>query len=289
MTRIMLVLLVLLAVCCSAWAGAEPTDFATLLSGSSIPLTLTLKDLDGDWRAFSASGAQETAGGVYAAMYGAPSTVYYSKGQIAAASGETYLVAYSLQAKKPNYMTLMMGRGGPVQPETITAASPVGLSLLNVRTMGNLTDIRRFDRDAEIAAYMKSYQEIAAAAAASSGEERSSAASNIKNVAIAVEMFIADYDKLPAMKTPEEFRAALQEYVQNDDVFKDPETGEYYAVNPSVSDKGVSDLKDPAKTVVAYQAAPDKDGKRWLAFADGHVQQATEDQWKGLKAGSGIP
>jgi len=289
MTRITMVFL-LLAVCSSAWAGgaAQPTDFATLLSGSSVPLTLTLKDLDGSWRAFGASGGQEPAGGVYAAMYGAPSIVCYSKGQTVTASGETYLVAYSLQAKRPSYVTMMMGRGGAVQPETLTAASPVGLSLLNVRTMGNLSDIRPFDRDAEIAAYVKSYQELAAAAA-STGEEAASSTSNLKNVAIAVQMFMADYDKLPPMKTPEDFRKALEEYVKNDEVFKDPEAGEYYAVNSSISDKSVSDIKDPAKMVVAYQATPGKDGKRWVAFADGHVQQVTEDQWKELKTGSSIP
>jgi hypothetical protein len=288
MTRITLVPLLLLVICSSAWAGAQPTDFATLLSGSSIPLTLTLKDLDNSWRVFSASGAQETAGGIYAAMYGAPGVAYYSKGQTVTVSGETYLVAYSLQAKRPGYVTMMMGRGGGVQPETLTAASPVGLSLLNVRTMGDLTDIHPFDRDAEIAAYMKSYQELAAAAAASSGEEAASSTSSIKNVAIAVEMFMADYDKLPPMKTPEDFRKALEEYVKNDDAFKDPETGEYFAVNSSISEKSVSDIKDPAKMVVAYQATPGKDGKRWVAFTDGHVQQVTGDQWKEFRDASGV-
>jgi prepilin-type processing-associated H-X9-DG protein len=289
MTRTTVVFLLLLAICSGAWAGgaAQPTDFAALLSGSPVPLTLTLKDLDNSWRAFSASGAQEP-GSVYGAIYGMPSTVYYSKGQTVTASGETYLVAYSLQAKKPSYVTMMMGRGGVGQPEALTAASLVGLSLLNVRTMGNLTDIRPFDRDGEIAAYAKSYQDLAAAAA-SSNEEAPSSTSSLKNVAIAVEMFMADYDKLPPMKTPEDFRKALEEYVKNDAVFKDPETGEYYAVNSSISDKSVSDIKDPAKMVVAYQATPGKDGKRGVAFADGHVQQVTEDQWKDLKAGSNIP
>ena len=287
MTRIVVVCLVLLAICSSAWAGAEPMNFATLLSGSRMPLTLTLKDLDSSWRRLGASGGQEP-GGIYAAMYGAPSVAYYSKGQTVTASGETYLVAYTLQAKRPSYAVMMVGHGGVGQPEALTAASLVGLSLLNVRTMGNLTDIRPFNRDAEIAAYAKSYEELAAAMG-TSGEEGTPAASNLKNVAMAVQMFMTDYDKLPPMKTPEEFRSALEEYVQNDDAFKDAETGEYWAVNSSISEKSVSDIKDPAKTVVAYQAAPGRDGKRWVAFADGHVQGVTEDQWTDLKAGSGIP
>jgi len=289
MARIPVVLLLLLATCSFVWAaaGAQPTDFASLLSGSSVPLVLKMKGLDGSWRRFTATGVQE-AGGLYASMYGVASVVYYSKGQIVSAAGEIYLLAYSLQAKRPSYANMLMARGVMPEPETLTADSPVALSLLNIRTMGSLTDIRPFDRDAEIEAYMKSYTDIRSAMASEVGEP-SGAMGNLKNIALAVQLFMADYDKAPPAKSPEEFRKALEEYVKNEDVFKDPETGTYYTINPSVSDMSTADVEDPGKTVIAYQAEPGKDGKRGAAFLDGHVQRVGEDEWKTLKAGSNIP
>ena len=37
--------------------GPKSTEFAAALSGSSLPLSLKLKDLDGNWRTFSSSDA----------------------------------------------------------------------------------------------------------------------------------------------------------------------------------------------------------------------------------------
>jgi prepilin-type processing-associated H-X9-DG protein len=288
MTRITMVSLLLLAICSGAWAGgpAQSTDYAALLSGDSIPLTLKLSDLDGSWRRFKVTGDQEPDA-IYAAMYGVAGAVYYSKGQTVSVTRETYLVAYGLQAKMPTYATTIMRRGAPPEPEKLTAASPVALCLLNVRTMGNLADIRPFDRDAEIAAYLKLYEDLSAAMVSETSGEPSQMG-NLKNVALAIQMFMADYDTTPPMKTPEAFRGALDEYVKNQDVFKDPETGEYYAINTSISDKSMSEITDPGKIVAVYEAQPGDDGKRGVAFLDGHVQRVSDDEWKRLRDASGI-
>jgi prepilin-type processing-associated H-X9-DG protein len=111
---------------------------------------------------------------------------------------------------------------------------------------------------------------------------------NLKSITLAIEMYMTDHDAAPPMADPERFRAVLDEYVANADAFKDPESGEYYSPNASLSGKPTSAIKDASRTVVIYQPSPGKDGRRGVGFVDGHVAKVTEEEWQKLKAASGI-
>jgi len=297
MTRIGLAVLLLVALAAGLCAAAEvpfppPTGvpFGELLSGRDYPLSLTFKDLDNTWRAFSLPGEADGSRTVCAAYTG-PGRVYYTKGQTATVTGrQQFLVAYATELEPPNPSVVMAGRGGELQP--LTEESTLRLALLNIASLGAVSGLRVFDREAELATYnraLEGLQEMVPSRSRDSGQpEPGSPAANLKSVARAVETYAVDYDMYPPMKTPQAFRSALEEYVKDVAAFKDPTTGTFFALNTGLSEKPTSRVTEPAKTVVAYQEKAGKDGKRSVAFADGSVKSLAEKEWTEAKTASGL-
>jgi prepilin-type processing-associated H-X9-DG protein len=284
-----------------AQEGGTPLDYAALLSGERIPLTVKLKDLDASWRRFTPAGGQDMSASL-ASLYGLSSGTFYTKGETVtvqvrdrASDGdqarpvarETYLIAYAPPSDRTAIYAIMAGEAEGESAET-TGETALTLALLNVRTMGSLTDIRPFNLEAELAAFAASQAALQRRRAGRVEETDDPSLSSLRNIALAVQMFLADYDdKLPAMDTPEAFRAALEEYVSSDDVFKD-EAGDYYGLNASLNGKSLTEIADPAQIVLAYQTTAQEDGTRGVAFLDGHVRRVSGEEWEKLKAASGI-
>jgi hypothetical protein len=107
-------------------------NLANIFNGTTVPTTIRLRDLTPDWRGMGTNGPVEignlqavintSAGGSFAASY-------YTRGQTITVGSETYIVAYSL-------LTLI---------DKITPDAPLSLSLLNLRTVGSLSNIRPFE------------------------------------------------------------------------------------------------------------------------------------------------
>jgi hypothetical protein len=115
--------------------AAEPS-FASILSGNSIPTSIKLKDLTLEWRAMSTNGQVEIGNfQTLVSLFGGGSFAnnYYTKGQTVTVGSETYIVAYSLLSL----------------PEKISPESPLNLSLLNLKTIGSMSNIRNFETIAE--------------------------------------------------------------------------------------------------------------------------------------------
>jgi hypothetical protein len=115
--------------------AADP-NFASILSGNSIPTSVKLKDLTPEWRAMSTNGQLEIGNfQAFVSLFGggALATNYYTKGQTVSIGSETYIVAYSL-------LSLV----DKVSPEI-----PLNLSLLNLKTIGSMSNIRAFEPIAE--------------------------------------------------------------------------------------------------------------------------------------------
>jgi hypothetical protein len=291
MKRPACLLLFLLLLPASLWAAApsRTTDFAALLSGRIVPLSVKLGQLDSTWRRFTILGAQSQGSSL--AMFGLPSAsptvVYYSKGQTASAVGESFLVAYAADVKLPDATAALLGRGGEM-PEPVTADTPLQLTLLNVHALSNLTGIKPFDLKAELASYQQAYEAVQSAIEArGSMTEGESSDSNLKNLTLAIVMYYTDYDAMPPFADVDETRTVLEDYVKNDEVFNDP-TGEPYQFNASLSGKTIESSEDMSKLVVVYQAAPGEDDQREVGFADGHVRKVSAEEWGTLQAESGL-
>jgi hypothetical protein len=115
--------------------AAEP-NFAGILSGNSVPTAIKLKDLTPEWRAMSTNGQLEIGNfQALVSLFGGGSFAnnYYTKGQTVTVGSETYIVAYSLLSLA----------------EKISPELPLNLSLLNLKTIGSMSNIRTFEMVAE--------------------------------------------------------------------------------------------------------------------------------------------
>jgi hypothetical protein len=125
--------------------AADP-NLSEILAGKTVPNTIKIKDLTPEWRALGTSGQFEFSNTIQTMFSsftgGAFNTSYYTRGQTIALAGETYMVAYSLQE----------------QPDKITSETTLGLSLLNLKTIGSLNNIRSFNLTTETALLEKQAQ-----------------------------------------------------------------------------------------------------------------------------------
>jgi hypothetical protein len=111
--------------------AGEPS-LASVLSGNTVPTSIELKKLTPEWRAMSTNGQFEFGNfQAFISVFGGGSfaTTYYTKGQTVSIGSETYIVAYSLLSLVEK-----------VAPETL-----LNLSLLNLKTIGTMSNIRSFD------------------------------------------------------------------------------------------------------------------------------------------------
>lgn len=141
--------------------GPSSDDFSSLLSGAShVPLTLTLGQLDANWRRMTITGSLDLGSVtqvVSSLMGSAGIGVYYTQGQTVNVGNTTYLIAYRTEPRVLNVANLLtmaenaMSAAKPPAPETLTRATPLSLSLLNLQTTGSLTDIRPFNLQRELA------------------------------------------------------------------------------------------------------------------------------------------
>jgi hypothetical protein len=268
-------------------AGAQAPRMQELLSGREFPLTLKLKELDGEWRRISVGGPLE-AGGRIQGSGGLPGNgtcdTYYTRGVTVTAGGETYLVAYQACRKPGGLAALVAVAAGedeePVTalvPELLTPDTSLALSLLNIRTVGSLSDVRGFNLDQELADNRKARQAVRAADGVSSQ-------TNLNQLGLALLMYARDHEqRFPPMRDAATVRPMLMPYLKNDAVFTHPETRAPYQPNPLLSNRTLAQVVNPAETVAFFEAAPAADRTRGVTFVDGHVQRLPEEGWQPLQ------
>lgn len=276
-----IVMLLTLTVTLSTYG--DGADFRELISGKTYPLTLKMKDLNKDWR-----------------RMGVGDHFYYTKGQTETVGSETVIIAYRVQwersgsnTQKPDFPKLT--------PETVLA-----LSLLNLRNVGSLNDIRLFDLKQEIEEHERMLKGITRG---DSEEAQAMAADvisvhNLTTLGSALRSYLGYYDNtFPVMKDAATVKKTLLPFVsggygfasapgKKEDVFVHPATKEPYQPNPTLSGKKLADIADSMEMVVFYEARPVADGTRGvLLLASGFplAKRVSEVEWAQLKKASKIP
>lgn len=272
------------------------SSLARVLSGSGAPLSIKAKDLTPAWRQFVVGSPENLA--LQAMVTGAsvPPSVFYTKGFTVSMGGETYLVTYRAQPKLGARTGIRPGRGAGEDPTVTPLLAPdatLTLSLLNLRTAGNLNDVRPFDPNTDI----EKPQDRAAQATAAS-------MSNLKQLGLGLLMYAQDYDeRLPPMNSAtsqaqirapsppnrQTVQQRLRPYLKNDDIYSHPTTKQLYRPNGFLSRKRLSFFTSPATMVAFYEASPDADGLRAALYLDGHVKRERETDWPRIKRASHIP
>lgn len=294
MKRVAIVVGMLLLASASALAD-ELGSMEDFVAGKVAPFIMKLKDLDGSYIRFTTPYI--SGGGWLWAMqrFAGDGLPAYTRGQTVTIGSEGYLIAYMVEAKGGDTSMLQFGRPDPnaPEPEPITENSTLSIALLGQRGVTVMTRVRPFELAAELADFQRlldRYQEMVASRNAVNQPIAAQAPDHLQAVAAALKMYTDDYDGvLPPMNKPEAFRKALDEYVENAEMFRDPETKEFYGINPTLSGRKIKEIKEPGKTIAIYQVKPGKDGNRGVIFVDGSTKRLTETEWADLKASSKIP
>jgi len=114
--------------------------------------------------------------------------------------------------------------------------------------------------------------------------------SNLRNVGVALTMYVQDYDgRFPPMRFAAETQKALYPYLRNRDVFFCPVTKKPYQPNPNLHLKRFQEIAQPFETPAFYDPQPHPNGMRGVAFADGHVRAISESEWLSLQKRHRLP
>lgn len=267
----------------AACQAPNPKEFASAVSGSSLPLSLKLKDLDGNWRTFSSSDASNQVQSYMAMMSGSSHDTYYTKGETETLGGELYLIAY--HQKLTLDMAGMMRGGpsqGPVRP-VMTPDTELSLCLLNLHTAGSLNDIQPFSLQEALLPPPTPPAPVVASAAEVS-------VSNLKQIGLGLIQYTQDHDEvLPPMQSASAAKAAIFPYIKSDSVFEQPPSHTFYRPNASLSRRKLATFDSPATMVVYFETSPQADGRRAVLFLDGHVKRLEDPEWQQFKAASHVP
>ena len=115
--------------------------------------------------------------------------------------------------------------------------------------------------------------------------ERTATLSNIKQISTAMMIFLSDTDdQFPYVQgTPQLFKM-MEPYTRNLEVFKTKNpAGGAFRFNMCLAGSGMSDVAQPAETVLFYESEPWADGSRCVSFTDSHAKVVTADEWKKLQ------
>lgn len=105
--------------------------------------------------------------------------------------------------------------------------------------------------------------------------------SNVKQIGLGLIMYSGDWDdNLPYTQDSKSTWYVIYPYVKNLGIFKtlNPNGG-MIRFNMGVSGAVESSISSPADTVLLYETEPWPDGRRVVAFCDGHAKLVTQEAW----------
>lgn len=113
--------------------------------------------------------------------------------------------------------------------------------------------------------------------------------SRLKQLILGIIGYAVDHDEtFPPMQNMFQLKKAIFRYVKSEQVFRQPGSGTFYVPNAALSKKQMANMDAPSKTAALYEAQMGSDGKRGVAFEDGHIKRMTASEWTQLKKHSEI-
>jgi len=120
-------------------------------------------------------------------------------------------------------------------------------------------------------------------AVAANQRQRQEVLNHLKTICLAIAQYYDDYNGMPDMNTPNALmKAVLQHTGDSKRVFHHPRTGEAFV--PVAGPV----WQQQATAALVYEATPE-DGRRAVAFTDGHVEDMAEEDWQQLREKQRIP
>lgn len=265
------------------------------MKAQQVPSMIHVEDMTADWHVISVNGPD------YYGYRG--NNLYYTHGNVFIFGGQKFLVAYHLQESSDpdqraaqQYFLAQVGKSDSQRTiPLLLKKSQLALSLFALNQTPSFHEIANFDPAKDIAAAPPKVL-----------IDRRISQSSLKQIALGIFMYEQDYDEtlppmvaarsaehlmyLPSSKTTSvpTVQNILQPYLKSTEIFLQPTTHRPYLPNYKISRLPLSKIDDPSRTFLFYEDAPDADGKRNVAFADGHVEAMEERQFQWRRKEQGI-
>ncbi|HEX8464855.1 MAG TPA: hypothetical protein VF627_09590, partial [Abditibacterium sp.] len=258
-------------------ARSQERSLDQLLSGRALPLSISPKDLNGDYRRMIVND-QSTMGNLQSMMVvaqtGVEMNLYFTKGETVAFGGETYLIAYRPQVRiDPDLLNRHGHNDAPKEAQKLRPATKLALSLLNLRTVSSLNDIRPFDAKLDV----ETPQEGEAATIATLDRLGRDFTTWIRTRGRGT------FPALGAQVTPELMRAMYPQ-VHDRRQWQHPVSNQFFRPNPALSKLKLSTIRNSRTLIMFSEATPAPDGSRAVLFVDGHVERVPAARWTQLQA-----
>ena len=253
---------------------AEATGNVNLrafLSGTDLPLSLQMSDLDSKYRSFTIARSNDTFLDymrMVGAMQGLEFGRYYTTGQTTNIGGQTYLICYRPQTPLDPAALRNFGHGDPVVPTKPSPDDKLSLSLIDLKTAGSLNDVRVFDPKRELQ---------------TDADGRAASVRTLTFLGQGMRQAIrARGGVVPAVAqtVDAQTRRNFYPYVHDERTWKNPANDEFYTPNPEISGLRLSNVRNAKYVPAFYESEPASDGSVAIVFLDGHVERATAARWQ---------
>ena len=267
---------------------SDATSAVQQMAMPTLPTTLQFSQLSKSWRRFTVQDLDPNT----ARMYGGNAAqmeqvfsdlgigVHFTKGDNLTLGKETYLVAYrvdpgldpqDLQQEIQQRLQALWGHGEQAPPPRpagkFSPRSTLKLSLLNLRNLGDLQDLRAFDAKTDLL---------------SPKDLREMSNFNLRRMG----QIMREYSRHQGL--PLRDVAALRQMMRNQHapvtLLREPASNETYHLNTALNGKKPDRVGNRKNLVVMYEAAASTDNTRGVLFADWHVERVPEWKWAQVRA-----
>ena len=206
--------------------------------------------------------------------------VHFTKGDHLTLGKETYLIAYrvdpgmdpqDLQQEIQQRLQAFWGHGERQPPPRpagkFSPRATLKLTLLNLRNLGDLQDLRTFEPKTDLL-LPKDLREMSNF--------------NLRRLGQTLKQQ-STWQPLP-LRDANALRQALRNQHMPVTMLREPATNETYHLNTALAGKKVDRLGNRKNLVVVYEATPSSDNTRGVLFADWHVERVPEWKWEQVRA-----
>ncbi len=262
----------------AANANAQ-AELQSLLADQEYPLSIQLQDLDSSWRRVVVSDNSKNALGMQMQTWGAATGlefgVHFTKGEIAKIGENSYLVVYQLPVNIDPRFFNWHGHGQAPKPRKPDAETVLNLSLLNLKSIDSLNNVRPFDPATDMV---------------NEKQSRADSVRTLQELGKGALRFIRARGKLPVLSNPINMNSTrvFYPYVGDERLFMHPGTQQMYRYNEILGDKKAVHIPNKQSFVVFYEAEQSSDETRAALFLDGHVERLSPAHWESVKRASKI-
>ena len=251
---------------------ASQISLQELLSGKSVALSLRVKDLDSNFARFRFAGdGADDARSMIWRMSGlsAPETIFYTKGDTLLLENTSYLVVYGSEpridkaALARHDMRAMMTTPSKLRPK-----DKLLLSLLVMKNLSNIRDIRPFNREQDL----------------ENEADRNTAVVNTLQMlgqGIFQWKHNRGQERFPnwGKRVTPQLRQSVYPFVHDKRLWEHPSTEEPFGLNPVLAGKVVREIPNRQNIYLVYEFTTAADGSRGVLFADAHVERVDAERW----------